>query len=284
MSPSSMNTRVSASSSAARKRALANRLTRAIIDRHLEGAGDELSRYWGADNAHHPLGLPDLARLLAISGQGVPQATRMSEVQIAASIAKGVDPWAIAVDGIRARQTIHPPLTDLLCAIRLAELIPDIDPNIGPCPPGVTALRIPDDGQRERIDTALAFVLPFLWEATTATDMELDEYIERLAYPSHSESTRASLHERFREKMDDALAKGLGILALVADISELSDTGQMLLVRDLTWPRFDRDAVIALLRATQAKRTSGDSESHSVLFARAHSLAIPILLLVEAKA
>ncbi|MEJ6391642.1 AAA family ATPase [Gymnodinialimonas sp. 2305UL16-5] len=247
-----MNPRASASSLHARTRALTKRLTKAILDRHREGHCDELSKSWGADNPPRPARLPDIARLLAISGQGVPTTSNMTSDDIAAAIESGIDPYAAAIDGTAVRQALHPPQTDLLRAIHLAQWFPDCDPDIGPFAPGVTLIRIEDNTLRDRLEEAMGFVSPFAWEALTPGTKRYPDHVALICLEAANAFSKADPRDKFRETLDEALAKGLGVVALATDPSDLSEGGRMLIVADVTWPDLDRDTVIALLRATHS--------------------------------
>ncbi|WP_162894106.1 AAA family ATPase [Phaeobacter sp. LSS9] len=231
---------------------MTHRLTRAIMNRHREGHGDELSKSWGADNAPRPSRLTDIARLLAISGQGVPTATQMSPEEITEAIESGIDPYAVAIDGTAVRQALHPPLTDLLCAIHMASWFSDCDPAVGPFPPGVTLIRVADLALLDRLEDALEFVLPFAWEALTPGPKTFPDNAVLVTLEKASSFSKSDPRDKFRESLDEALSKGLGVVALATDPSDLSEGGRMLLVRDVIWPAFDGEAVIDLLRATHS--------------------------------
>ncbi|MGR3503938.1 AAA family ATPase [Pseudaestuariivita sp.] len=222
------------------------------MDRHREDHCDALAKSWGADNAPRPARLPDIARLVAISGRGVPTASNMTPEDIADTIKSGVDPYATAIDGTAVRQALHPPLTDLLCAIQLARWFPDCDPDIGPYPPGVTLIRVADSALRERLEDPLGFVLPFVWEALMPGSEKYPDHVALVCVESASAFVKTDPREKFREGLDEALAKGLGVVALATDPSDLSEGGRMLTVNDVTWPELDSDTVIALLAATHS--------------------------------
>ncbi|WP_157598666.1 AAA family ATPase [Tateyamaria omphalii] len=222
------------------------------MDRHREGHCDALSESWGADNAPRPARLPDIARLLAVSGQGVPIASQMTPKEIADVIKSGIDPYAAAIDGTAVRQALHPPLTDLLCAIHLAQWFSDCDPDIGPFAPGVTLIRVADDALRERLEDPMGFVLPFAWEALTRGSKKYPDHVALVCLEKASAFSKSDPRDKLRESLDEALAKGLGVVALAADPSDLSEGGRMLMVGDVTWPSLDGEALIDLLRATHS--------------------------------
>ncbi|MCF6443138.1 hypothetical protein [Nereida sp. MMG025] len=67
------------------------------MDRYCEAHGDDLSKSWGADNAPRLPQLQDIARLLAVSRQGVPTASQMTPDEIADKIESETDPYAAAM-------------------------------------------------------------------------------------------------------------------------------------------------------------------------------------------
>lgn len=252
MVSSSMNVRASAPKMNARARALTHRLTRAIMDRHCADKCDETAEWCGADTSARPPSLPDYKRLLSAAFNGSPLAATMSKGAIKKALASGFDPYAILADGDAARQAKHPPLSDLLCAIFLARSFSDCDQKLKPFPAGVTFIKIPDASLRDRIDDAMDFVAPFLHAAVMTNPPEFSKSVEIVTLSAPVAGVSVGMMRKFGDKLDDALAKGLGVIALGADTGDLSDGAKALLVKELTWPNFSSDDVIDLLRATHS--------------------------------
>ena len=252
MVSSSMNVRASAPKMNARTRALTHRLTHAIMDRHRADKCDDTADWCGADTSARPPTKPDYKRLLGAITTGSPQAATMSKNTIKEALASGFDPYAAPTGGDAARQAKHPPLTDLLCAIFLARTFSECDPRLGPFLPGVTLIKVPDASLRDRIDDAMDFVAPFFHTATMTDPPEFSKFVEIVTLSASVSGVSVNLMRKFGDKLDDALAKGLGVIALGTDTSDLSEGAKALLVKELTWPDFSSNDVIDLLRATHS--------------------------------
>lgn len=81
---------------------------------------------------------------------------------------------------------------------------------------------------------------------------ELSKCVEIVTLSAPVTGISVNMMRKFSDKLDDALAKGLGVIALGTDTSDLSDGARVLLVKELTWPDFSSDDVISLLRATHS--------------------------------
>lgn len=248
MTTHSSNTRTHPFSDNSKAEHLMRCLTIEMINYHLGVDGDDLAESYHGDEAVETVQQATAPNLPTVSKQRISRASQMSSEEIAEELKSGVDPYAQSLCHAPVRRAKQPPLTDLLAAMHLVQISaqnPELDDLFRP---GVTAIIVEDDEQKERLEPSLALALRFFCEAHRRPV----DAIECVALVEHSARPASSTASRRREELDTFIARGTPVLALVRDISELSDSGKSLLRQQFKWPDIDQATIIDLLRATHS--------------------------------
>ncbi|SEL96183.1 Peptidase family M41 [Roseivivax marinus] len=205
-----------------------------------------------------------LSATLDATYRGVPEASAMSDEEIASRIASGEDPFATDLHGRPHRRMSTPPLREMSMALRLLALTPTQEAFEGICAPGVvTTLVIPQRRDREVGWRALQEMLHAVRKASASWGISMS-WPETPVYGGEaSERNQARKTAEFGEAVELAVSKGAPVWALAAHADDMPEIGR--LVSQATWhlPPLTREMIVEMLRVTHS--VTGELAEDAVL-------------------
>ncbi|ETX11964.1 hypothetical protein OCH239_18860 [Roseivivax halodurans JCM 10272] len=238
-----------------------------LVERGLVIEDAVRARLGDTRSAPEPEPVPDTVPLCAkldASYRGEPEASAMSDEEIAARIASGADPFATDLHGRPHRRMSSPLIREMSMALRLLALTPTQDAFEHVCTAGVvTTLVIPQRRDRELGWRALKEMLHAFRKASASGGIAMS-WPETPVYGGDAtERNQARKQSEFAEAVETAISKGAPVWALVSHADDMPDIGRM--VSGATWhvPPLTREMIVEILRVTHS--ITGDLAEDAVL-------------------
>ena len=217
---------------------------------------DELERCIDAADRASPPPIP-LAISMAHTGCVPPLAGEMSPEQIAASLARGDDPYAAGIDGAALLAT--PSAADLLAVCRLARLFDSPEAIEAATAPGaITVVTVPTrEARKAAMEDVSELLSAFLRTGALTVGLKAPDadMIPRILRADDEPVQLARGPRRPRpsaERLDDLVGAGTPALVIVGEPHDLTPAARAVAGRKVGWPRLGTTDVIELLRATHS--------------------------------
>ncbi|SEL85496.1 Peptidase family M41 [Roseivivax marinus] len=205
-----------------------------------------------------------LSATLDATYRGVPEASAMSDEEIASRIASGEDPFATDLHGRPHRRMSSPPIREMGMALRLLALTPTQEDFERICAPGgVTTLVIPQRRDRELGWRALSELLHAMRKASASCGISMSWPETPVFGGEASERNQARKTAEFREAVELAVSKGAAVWALASHADDMPEIGRLLSQATRHLPPLTREMVVEMLRVTHS--VTGELAEDAVL-------------------